>query len=846
MNAQTVILRDLRRLARHSYTFWGRAVFGILAFCGLWGTALAVDLGFVTGLNKGKAIFWLLSQLLLFLCAIVGVITTSDSLSEERREGTLGLLFLTPLRPLALLFGRLVSASVTLVYRFLGVIPVIGLTMIFGGVAPGEFVRLALLLGNALLLSLAIGLFVSCVATAPRVALTSSFFLTGLIYLGPFFFWGVTGMLGHRYTVGDLFPVLSLSPIFGLAYSGCLHPWAYDPSYFTWSVGTSHALSWVLFWGGAVFLKRSVRSEKSAVGVRRWRKEKGQKPSLVVPKRAQVRLRKRLLDSAPYSWLMARHGNAKARVEGYLVALFLIGAVSWWRVPEFQGFAVFLLCFAVAFVKVWFLIETVTRISDERSKGSFELLLSSPLGVSGILRGINKALWRQFGRGLIGLVALAGWLYHSLDHSSSRELERDYQAAFWPVAIGVLVDLWALKWSGMWSAMKSKGNSRAYLAPIAVIFLVPWLASFFVGGGINFYRGVLRISDDLAFSQLIAIWAWCSFPLVIAYGWRARYQVTHRTWSMATHGFDYGSAESEWMLTGSSSPNRRMALWSRIPWPKTFRRRVWASCGVIVLSLILFGQGRRIYFERQFRHSMATFSVPQESMPQNAQGFYTPKLGSIPSSLYDAAAMCVSPSVVVSADIKAIEPAVARSPNWEKSFSLTKRLEVLEQIRQRNGRALSRILLDAPISTDLASSDLRDFRSWSEAQILFTAFDVIGCEIYHRVLQKDLEPATRALISAARIHGYLADQEGSAYYFTINAGIGTRLDPWLRLLLSTGALSDRELSELETILLRIEGKSARKQSMTMRMRYLAAYSEFDFLAISIPCGPGLARKANSE
>ena len=43
---------------------------GALAFLGLWGTALAVDYGFVTGLIKGKAVLWLLAQLL--LCVLCG------------------------------------------------------------------------------------------------------------------------------------------------------------------------------------------------------------------------------------------------------------------------------------------------------------------------------------------------------------------------------------------------------------------------------------------------------------------------------------------------------------------------------------------------------------------------------------------------------------------------------------------------------------------------------------------------------------------------------------------------------------------------------------------------------
>lgn len=75
----------------------------------------------------------------------------------------------------------------------------------------------------------------------------------------------------------------------------------------------------------------------------------------------------------------------------------MIAMCGWVFSAGFHEMIAFLLYFAAAFLKLWMLVEVTARIAKERKTGFFELLLASPLGVRGILRGIDRALIWQFG-----------------------------------------------------------------------------------------------------------------------------------------------------------------------------------------------------------------------------------------------------------------------------------------------------------------------------------------------------------------------------------------------------------------------------------------------------------------
>ena len=215
---------------------------GVISVWMDWVTASAT-IGFPP---KGTIVFRGLAVLLMFLCAIGGVSLTADCLSGERREGTLGLLFLTPLSGLDVLLRKLVSSALAAVYWILGILPVLSLAFLMGGVAFGEFFRLALTLLNTLFLSLAAGLFVSSLAEDARKAITNGIALVVfLAMLLPFLAAMLLFTLLPSVDMNEAWLVFAASPIFTLLESGVFYPAAGAGfERFVVSLLIVHAIGW--------------------------------------------------------------------------------------------------------------------------------------------------------------------------------------------------------------------------------------------------------------------------------------------------------------------------------------------------------------------------------------------------------------------------------------------------------------------------------------------------------------------------------------------------------------------------------------------------------------------------
>jgi ABC-type transport system involved in multi-copper enzyme maturation permease subunit len=86
-------------------------------------------------------------------CVVIGAALPADCLSRERREGTLGLLFLTNLNSAEVVAGKVLSTTLAAGYGLLAVFPLLAVTLLLGGVPFDEFWRVALALVNALLVT---------------------------------------------------------------------------------------------------------------------------------------------------------------------------------------------------------------------------------------------------------------------------------------------------------------------------------------------------------------------------------------------------------------------------------------------------------------------------------------------------------------------------------------------------------------------------------------------------------------------------------------------------------------------------------------------------------------------
>src|SRR5207247_2223126 len=106
-------------------------------------------------------------------------------ISNERRDGTLSLLFLTKLKGYEVVLGKLTGAGLAAAYALVAFLPTLALALLAGGVTFTTVMRTALALVNALFVSVAAGLWVSARARSRRKAMRNALLIILLIQVVP-------------------------------------------------------------------------------------------------------------------------------------------------------------------------------------------------------------------------------------------------------------------------------------------------------------------------------------------------------------------------------------------------------------------------------------------------------------------------------------------------------------------------------------------------------------------------------------------------------------------------------------------------------------------------------------
>src|SRR5262245_12909376 len=117
-----IVERELRVAARRRATFRTRVWAAMAAIAVAGWKCLDFRFQGASSASQGASLFYTLSGLAFAYCLAIGARVTSDCLSEEKREGTLGLLFLTDLKGLDVVLGKLVASSLNSFYGLTAVL----------------------------------------------------------------------------------------------------------------------------------------------------------------------------------------------------------------------------------------------------------------------------------------------------------------------------------------------------------------------------------------------------------------------------------------------------------------------------------------------------------------------------------------------------------------------------------------------------------------------------------------------------------------------------------------------------------------------------------------------------
>jgi ABC-type transport system involved in multi-copper enzyme maturation permease subunit len=504
MERLPVAYRELRLASRRGQTFWGR--------CAAAGLALAVAafivkvVGLVAPRELGLALFVGLFWTAFIVALGVGTLLVSDSISGEVREGTLGLLFLTDLRPSDVLAGKLAAGSLSSVYSLLAILPVLGLPMLCGGVGGMDYLRASLVLLLTLAWSLSLSLFLSTFRGGFQQVQTRSVAFTLLIAGGlP----GIGGILqavlldkGFDGTSVRLLvaPLFLLSPGTTLAFS---MPQVFQGWYMGYLLGvvTLAATSAGLLFATQRRLRHAWKDRPEAAG----------RPGIVERLRTFVRsrtltsgnARREILDTIPFTWpnLRSRWKGWNPWIGGGVIlagwaGIGLAFGSDFFEFPAWVAMSILL----HLHLKACLSNDAQRSFFDARRSGAMELLLTLPIDDRRHVQEHLLALRRNYLKPILSVLVLdAGITVWVL----SGDALQNADSIEWMLSMAgrggfLVLDSLALAHFGLWIGASTR-RTQLRQEPFLIVIMGPWLVLLLMltlgglRGGLDF-KGFLMMT----------------------------------------------------------------------------------------------------------------------------------------------------------------------------------------------------------------------------------------------------------------------------------------------------------------------------------------------------------------
>jgi ABC-type transport system involved in multi-copper enzyme maturation permease subunit len=507
-----LVTRELRAASRRKSTYRIRRWIAVLAFIvGLFFIAM----GMLGSRDAGQVLFKFLTTFAVLFALLAGIFFTPDCISEEKREGTLGLLFLTDLKGYDIVLGKFISRSLNAFYGLLALLPIAAISLLLGGLTGSEFWRTALALLNLLFVCLAIGVFVSGLARQSRTA-------TGVTVLLILLTFGILSSLSWLSTVAYVPTILTW-----LAYLSPLYPymWSDDISYGTHSalfwetLAISHLFGWFLL-GFTSWLLPRIWQEKAILPEHKgilWRLRRQSRGSDTQRDKA----RQKLLPINPILWLV---GDEPAIRNIVWLIVIVWGALIVFlssQEPAKSLWTAFVGTLILGFLlKVMVASQACRFFVESRKNGSLEMLLCTPLRNRDIIRGQwlslkRLFLWPLIILALLNLVPIAFLVYQAFTGPGLSEALHSVPSAMaslgascW-MTFGLVADVFTVGWVGMWLGLSAKKPDLAPFWTILIVLILPLIVCPFA----------------LLVDVFLIIWASSSLQTEIRWTLSRQYQV---------------------------------------------------------------------------------------------------------------------------------------------------------------------------------------------------------------------------------------------------------------------------------------------------------------------------------
>lgn len=483
MTLLPVVEREMRVASRRRWTYWGRTAAGVASVLAMaWWVLLRRSLGLG---SLGGELFAMTSFLAGCVALLSGPLLTADVVSSERREGTLGLLFLTDLRGWEVSLGKLAASSLGAFFYLVSMLPVLAVSMLMGGVSAGEYLRMVAWLLSTMACSLSLGLLASTMSVnakrAGAWALGLSVMACGLVpalgglayLLGAWLFDVPNNVLDRWYEATSAW--VSLVPAYFHAFDS---GYSRAAVYYTRGMGVSWCLTTASLAWASWRMSRLAKDEgtRGGGGARWWARTKAPRGCR---SDADAARRRRLLELGPMCWLLGRHRWRTAWVWGLLALAALVNGLVIYlngrlASTDFEAFWVGTSLVLHFLLKLWMAAEAPSQFHEDRRSGAMELLLTTPLTAQEIVSGRLAALWRRW-RFAVGAVLAADVLQLALGVAKGQGNSADEWIWFWVARMTFLVaDAWSFAWMGMWLGASTTGH-RTTAPLLGLVLGIPWL-----------------------------------------------------------------------------------------------------------------------------------------------------------------------------------------------------------------------------------------------------------------------------------------------------------------------------------------------------------------------------------
>jgi ABC-type transport system involved in multi-copper enzyme maturation permease subunit len=513
MNFLPIVAREARVTVRKPMTYYSRSLAALLAAALGLGLTVAGFMGAISTASAGAGVFQGLAITAYLFAAVQATLLTCDCLSQEKREGTLGLLFLTDLRGYDIVIGKLASQVSRPLYCLIAALPALGFALLLGGVALGNFAQTAAALLNTLFFFGALGLLISACNVESRQAIARS--AVGLAIFGAAL--PAAGLWARSAPLAAAFLAMSPGGAFLIAlgppYSAAAH------GVFGWSLLVSHLMGWACLAAASWLLPRSLRDQAGSTRAR----ASGSGSESIIKRRPLPRRFDRRREPCALLGMTLQHGESWRPIEVLLVAtaMVFLGANALTSPGRNQ------LPVMAALVLVLHLILKVLTVSQacralvgRRQSGELELILTTPFDEDDILSGCLIALKRQLLWPVlyvlaVDLVVLAeGWRELGLVAGMG------WAAALALEVLWMLVNLYCLTWVGLLLGMTSRNQAMAIGRTFFYVVILPWpalLLSVAIVGGLTIPMGFQQWAAVVPAPLLfLLLWVACNFGFL---GW---------------------------------------------------------------------------------------------------------------------------------------------------------------------------------------------------------------------------------------------------------------------------------------------------------------------------------------